>query len=648
MSALTWRREPATRRPRENQIKTDILLFQYCGDITALAQEFVFAPPITTEVMLESFSAAPLDSAVELQWKTASELRNLGFHLYRGRSAVGPWTRITSSLIPGLGSSPIGRSYSFSDVSLTNGVAYWYRLEDVDASGVSTLHGPVSATPAAGASSPSAPVDPPRVDPGPGTRDRAARSFGDPTAVDLRVLQRTRQSLLVELQTGGFYATSDPATGLLRVTIPSFEPPSDPQGPALPLRRALFDAVVGRQARIVSVRSLDLVSFPGLVPQAEGFAEMAVSADGTVRARRRATPLRASLGTLLPEEPARLAESVFLGDEKKLVLELSPLRFDPRGRRLVLARRLRVLISFGARELEERGAGSHGRKEPASSPGLGESARLHSRLRARVSRRSPSKSSSRAAAVRSRSARSSSPGRAWLSPSMSSPEPSFGPGSLLVFYADASAPSTSFTGEIVYALSLATDGVRMVEVKASPSGGATATTSWALSRFETNRHYQPGLLDAPDPWLWETLVAGTSKTIGFSLSGVEVSSALGARLSVALQGASDVDGVVDHDIRASVNGVLVGELRFDGKLPASLDAELPASLLREGQNDLTLENTGESGAPSFVFLDRFSLRYPQLSTARQGSVRGNLGLERDGRAVRLRLASARCRRARRG
>ena len=166
-----------TTSPVEAVIKTDILLFQYCGDITALAQEFVFAPPFPTAVTLESFGAAPLDSAVELAWKTASELRNLGFHLHRSTSAAGPWTRITSSLIPGLGSSPIGRSYSYRDGGLTNGVSYWYRLEDVDASGVSTLHGPVSATPAAGAGPPSAPADPPRLDPGPEPgRTRPARS----------------------------------------------------------------------------------------------------------------------------------------------------------------------------------------------------------------------------------------------------------------------------------------------------------------------------------------------------------------------------------------------------------------------------------------------------------------------------------------
>ena len=75
-----------------------------------------------------SFEAWPSDSTVGLTWETGSELSNLGFHLYRGVSAGGPWTRITPSLIPGLGSSPVGASYSWTDNGLENGVEYFYRL----------------------------------------------------------------------------------------------------------------------------------------------------------------------------------------------------------------------------------------------------------------------------------------------------------------------------------------------------------------------------------------------------------------------------------------------------------------------------------------------------------------------------------------
>ncbi len=103
----------------------------------------------TTAVRLMSLTASPGDGSVTLEWRTGSELNNLGFHLYRGLSADGPWTRLTSSLIPGLGSSPLGQAYSWLDSGLVNGQRYYYRLEDVDTASVSTFHGPVSAVPEA-------------------------------------------------------------------------------------------------------------------------------------------------------------------------------------------------------------------------------------------------------------------------------------------------------------------------------------------------------------------------------------------------------------------------------------------------------------------------------------------------------------------
>jgi len=571
----------------------------------------------TTEVVLESFAAVGLDSAVELRWKTASELRNLGFHLHRSSSASGPWARITASLIPGLGSSPVGQAYAFVDSGLANGTPYFYRLEDVDASGVATFHGPVSATPRAGAASPAEDTNAGSTSNTSDSSSSSLRSWGEPGVVDFKILRRTRNQLLVELQTGGFFTTTDASSGRLRVEIPTFEPASDPQGPALPLKRVLLDALVGRGARIASVRSLELLSFPGLVPDAQGFSEMAVSFDGTVRPRRRPAPLRASLETLLPEEPARLAASVFLGEQKKLVLEMSPLRYDTRGERLLLARRLRVLIVFDRKDPLERGRGSVGRRAPREkAPSSSESllAFVHVSNEGLQALSFEEVFPSRQRAIPLRSLKLSREGQAvpfhvepWGT--------AFGHGGLLVFHADEAPPSTSFTGEAAYSLSLASDGVVMAEVKASPSG-EPVSSSVALSRFETNRNYQPGLLEANDPWLWEVLVVGAPKTIGVSLAGVDAVSALPARLSLALQGASDVEGVSDHHLRAYVNGALVGEARFDGKRPASLEAELPASLLREGSNDVTLENTGSSGVASFVFLDRISLVYPQTPTAR--------------------------------
>jgi hypothetical protein len=106
----------------------------------------------TTAVKLLSFEARPLDGAVDLSWETGSEISNLGFHLYRGLSSSGPWDRLTTNLIPGLGSSPQGALYQYRDSSLSNGTTYYYMLEDVETTGRVERHGPVDATPSALAS----------------------------------------------------------------------------------------------------------------------------------------------------------------------------------------------------------------------------------------------------------------------------------------------------------------------------------------------------------------------------------------------------------------------------------------------------------------------------------------------------------------
>ena len=111
---------------------------------------YTLGPKVPTAVELVSFEAYARDGAIELRWETGSELDNLGFHLYRSTAASGPYERITGTVIPGLGSSPAGARYTYRDTGLTNGVTYFYRLEDIETTGRTELHGPVSATPEAG------------------------------------------------------------------------------------------------------------------------------------------------------------------------------------------------------------------------------------------------------------------------------------------------------------------------------------------------------------------------------------------------------------------------------------------------------------------------------------------------------------------
>jgi hypothetical protein len=55
--------------------------------------------------------------------------------------------KINSSLIPAHGSPTQGAIYQFIDEGVKNRTIYYYKLEDIDLNGTSTMHGPVSVTP---------------------------------------------------------------------------------------------------------------------------------------------------------------------------------------------------------------------------------------------------------------------------------------------------------------------------------------------------------------------------------------------------------------------------------------------------------------------------------------------------------------------
>jgi hypothetical protein len=112
---------------------------------TSIATTTTTAP--ATLINLSSFTATPKAGEIILEWSTESEIDNAGFNIYRAESVDGNYTKINTSLIPAQGSSTQGASYEFTDTNLQNRKTYYYKLEDIDLNGTSTMHGPVSATP---------------------------------------------------------------------------------------------------------------------------------------------------------------------------------------------------------------------------------------------------------------------------------------------------------------------------------------------------------------------------------------------------------------------------------------------------------------------------------------------------------------------
>jgi hypothetical protein len=100
-----------------------------------------------TLIELSSFKANPKSGRVILDWSTAAEIDNAGFNLYRSESAEGNYIKINNLLIAAKGAPNQSASYEFIDTSVQNRKTYYYKLEDIDLSGRSTMHGPVSAMP---------------------------------------------------------------------------------------------------------------------------------------------------------------------------------------------------------------------------------------------------------------------------------------------------------------------------------------------------------------------------------------------------------------------------------------------------------------------------------------------------------------------
>ncbi len=566
----------------------------------------------TTAVSLTGFAATAGDGRVNLTWTTASELQNLGFHLYGSESEGGPYTRITSSLIPGLGSSATGKSYSYVDAGLVDGQTYFYELEDVETTGKVELHGPVSATPkAAAASEAGTPASSPGV------------AYGDPQGVVLREVERSAKHVVLELLTPGFYA-SPAEDGRFSLSIPRFETLSRPGELALPGRRVLVEAVAGRKVQLATVVGSDVVGFPGLRPAVEGVPELEVSEDGSVRPSRRPVHAGGAPAGVFPAESALLSGTAFQGETKKAEVLLFPLRFDGRTGELELSRRLLVRLEFAGTEAGERPlGGTRGRKAPQrrSRRPSGVVAQLLVKERGlyRVGYEEVFPATGPGARVMS--AASLKLLRQGESVAFHvTPDPrSFGPGSSLFFLSEGEKLNPY--GDAVYELETDQPGLTM-PVEAPTSSSAVVTEHFQTLVREENKYYQSGLLDAPDLWQWDIVVSPGTKSYSFAVDHLSPSSS-SARLVVELQGASDFEGVVDHHVRVGVNGSPAGEASWDGKLPKTLELEVGAGILREGENTLELENVGDTGAAySMFFLDRFSLSYPRTLVASGGRLEG--------------------------
>jgi hypothetical protein len=102
-------------------------------------------PFLPTNVTITSFTAEASPHSITVRWESASEINNLGFHLWRSLEPDDDYANI-SGFIPSLDEG-IGASYEYEDIDVTSGVTYYYKLQDLPSDGsFSNVAGPISAT----------------------------------------------------------------------------------------------------------------------------------------------------------------------------------------------------------------------------------------------------------------------------------------------------------------------------------------------------------------------------------------------------------------------------------------------------------------------------------------------------------------------
>lgn len=120
--------------------------YEYCY-AEGETEDWYFSPKDPSAVELARFEALAAETGILLEWETATEIDNLGFNLYRSTALNGDYVQLNEALIPAQNPGAVfGGVYTWVDETVTPGVTYFYKLEDVDIYGVATLHGPVQAT----------------------------------------------------------------------------------------------------------------------------------------------------------------------------------------------------------------------------------------------------------------------------------------------------------------------------------------------------------------------------------------------------------------------------------------------------------------------------------------------------------------------
>lgn len=187
----------------------------------------------------------------------------------------------------------------------------------------------------------------------------------------------------------------------------------------------------------------------------------------------------------------------------------------------------------------------------------------------------------------------------------------FNSGDRLLFYAEPEFSRFVDTG--VYFLTYGqTTGLRIGDQPANPVG-LPAGTAWRTATAEKNQLYDPWYAGRDgDHWYWDDLRQSDHTAGTYTLNLQQpLTSGAAATLTLWLQSYTDPTQNPDHRLAVAVNGVSVGEHTWNGKQSIAVDFTVPANVLLNGANQVSLSLPGLSGVSiEGVWFDAMRLTYP--------------------------------------
>jgi uncharacterized repeat protein (TIGR01451 family) len=185
----------------------------------------------------------------------------------------------------------------------------------------------------------------------------------------------------------------------------------------------------------------------------------------------------------------------------------------------------------------------------------------------------------------------------------------FGPQASIYFY--GTGIETAFSGTRMYWLVAgAAQGARIP--KTQPASGSNPPPADYLATVELQQHttYFAALLTANDDNFFGAIVSPTPVEQVLNTPHFDAKSTLPAHLNVVLQGAIVA---YPHDVQVALNGTTVGNITFTGQAKGQLNVTLPAGLLQDWTNTVTL--TAQNGEYDTSLVQSIRITYPHLYVA---------------------------------